>query len=60
MAKKCFLSFHYKPDNWRVSQVRQIGAIEEQPLLGFRLDQHQKAMMLASATAEAKLSASLS
>lgn len=33
MAKKCFLSFHYKPDNWRVSQVRQIGAIEEQPLL---------------------------
>ena len=33
MAKKCFLSFHYKPDNWRVSQVRQIGSIEEQPLL---------------------------
>lgn len=33
MAKKCFLSFHYKPDNWRVSQVRKIGAIEEQPLL---------------------------
>lgn len=33
MAKKCFLSFHYKPDCWRVSQVRQIGAIEEQPLL---------------------------
>ena len=33
MAKKCFLSFHYKPDNWRVSQVGQIGAIEEQPLL---------------------------
>ena len=33
MAKKCFLGFHYKPDNWRVSQVRQIGAIEEQPLL---------------------------
>ncbi|MFJ2683653.1 TIR domain-containing protein [Pseudomonas sp. NPDC087342] len=33
MSKDCFLSFHYKPDNWRVSQVRQIGAIEEQPLL---------------------------
>ena len=33
MAKKCFLSFHYKPDNWRVSQVRKIGTIEEQPLL---------------------------
>ncbi|MEC5293589.1 TIR domain-containing protein [Aurantimonas sp. C2-6-R+9] len=33
MAKKCFLSFHYKPDCWRVSQVKKIGAIEEQPLL---------------------------
>ncbi len=33
MAKKCFLSFHYKQDNWRVSQIKQIGAIEEQPLL---------------------------
>lgn len=33
MAKKCFLSFHYKPDVWRVSQVREIGSIEEQPLL---------------------------
>lgn len=33
MAKKCFLSFHYKPDNWRVSQIKQIGAIEEQPIL---------------------------
>lgn len=28
MARKCFFSFHYKPDNWRVSQVRNIGAIE--------------------------------
>jgi len=28
MAKKCFYSFHYKPDNWRVSTVRNIGAIE--------------------------------
>lgn len=33
MATKCFLSFYYKPDNWRVSQVRQIGSIEKQPLL---------------------------
>ncbi|KQN02370.1 hypothetical protein ASE82_08405 [Sphingomonas sp. Leaf230] len=33
MAKQCFLSFHYKPDVWRVSQVREIGTIEEQPLL---------------------------
>lgn len=28
MAKKVFFSFQYKPDNWRVSQVRNIGAIE--------------------------------
>jgi len=28
MARKCFYSFHYKPDNWRVSTVRNIGAIE--------------------------------
>jgi hypothetical protein len=28
MASKCFFSFHYKPDNWRVSKVRNIGAIE--------------------------------
>lgn len=28
MAKKTFFSFHYKPDNWRASQVRNIGAIE--------------------------------
>jgi hypothetical protein len=33
MSKECFFSFHYKPDNWRVSQVKQIGAINEQPLL---------------------------
>lgn len=33
MAKKCFLSFHYKDDCWRVSQVKKIGAIQEQPLL---------------------------
>ena len=28
MARKAFYSFHYLPDNWRVSQVRNIGAIE--------------------------------
>ena len=28
MARKCFYSFHYKPDNWRVSQIRNIGAVE--------------------------------
>src|SRR5215216_1425167 len=28
MARKAFFSFHYKPDNWRVSQVCQMGAIE--------------------------------
>lgn len=28
MARKVFTSFHYKPDNWRVSQVRNMGKIE--------------------------------
>jgi Thoeris protein ThsB, TIR-like domain len=28
MARKTFFSFHYKPDNWRASQVRNIGVIE--------------------------------
>ena len=28
MARKVFFSFHYQPDNWRVSQVRNIGVIE--------------------------------
>ncbi|MBK1736067.1 hypothetical protein CKO15_12445 [Halorhodospira abdelmalekii] len=28
MPRKIFSSFHYKPDNWRASQVRNIGAIE--------------------------------
>jgi hypothetical protein len=28
MARKCFYSFHYKKDNWRVSTVRSIGAVE--------------------------------
>lgn len=29
MTRKVFYSFHYVPDNWRVSQVRNIGAIED-------------------------------
>lgn len=28
MARKVFYSFHYQPDNWRASQVRNIGVIE--------------------------------
>ncbi len=28
MARRVFYSFHYKPDNWRASQVRNVGAIE--------------------------------
>ena len=33
MARKCFYSFHYKPDHWRVGQVKNIGAIEGQPVV---------------------------
>jgi hypothetical protein len=29
MARKTFYSFHYTPDCWRVSKVRNIGAIED-------------------------------
>lgn len=28
MARKAFYSFHYKEDNWRVSQVRNIGVVD--------------------------------
>jgi len=28
MARKVFFSFHYKPDNWRASQVRNMGVID--------------------------------
>ena len=28
MARRVFYSFHYKPDNWRASQVRNIGIVE--------------------------------
>ncbi|WLD95986.1 TIR domain-containing protein [Agrobacterium leguminum] len=33
MARKCFYSFHYDDDNWRVSTVKNIGAIEGQQLI---------------------------
>jgi hypothetical protein len=33
MARKVFYSFYFKEDSQRVSQVKQIGAIEGQPLL---------------------------
>jgi len=29
IKRQVFYSFHYKPDSWRVSQVRNIGTIEE-------------------------------
>ena len=28
MPRKVFTSFHYKPDNWRASQIRNMGKIE--------------------------------
>lgn len=28
MARQCFYSFHYIPDNWRAGQVRNIGSVE--------------------------------
>jgi len=33
LARKVFNTFHYKPDVHRVSQIRQMGAIEGQPIL---------------------------
>src|SRR3989442_7102269 len=31
MARRVFYSFHYEPDNWRASQVRNMGVIEGNP-----------------------------
>lgn len=28
MVRRVFYSFHYKPDNWRAAQVREMGTIE--------------------------------
>lgn len=33
MARKAFFSFHYQLDAWRVSQIRNMGLLEGQPLL---------------------------
>lgn len=33
MVRKTFLSFCYEDDHWRVQQVKNMGVIEEQPLL---------------------------
>lgn len=33
MARKVFYSFHYQVDSWRVSQVKNMGSVEGQPLL---------------------------
>jgi hypothetical protein len=33
--KRVFLSFHYSNDSWRVQQIKNIGSIEEQPLLSY-------------------------
>ena len=33
MARRVFYSFHYDLDNWRVQQVKNMGAVEGQPLL---------------------------
>lgn len=33
MPRRVFYSFHYKPDCWRVSQIKQMGAVEGQPVL---------------------------
>ena len=33
MARKVFFSFHYQLDAWRVSQIRNMGLLEGQPLL---------------------------
>ena len=31
MTRRVFYSFHYKPDNWRAAQVRNMGVIEGNP-----------------------------
>jgi hypothetical protein len=33
VTRKVFFSFHFKPDFWRTSQVRQIGALEGNAIL---------------------------
>ena len=31
VTRRTFFSFHYKPDNWRVNQVRKMGVVEGNP-----------------------------
>ena len=31
MARRVFYSFHFQPDNWRASQVRNMGVVEGNP-----------------------------
>lgn len=33
MTRKCFYSFHYAEDNWRVATVKNIGSVEGQPIV---------------------------
>ncbi|MGH2551586.1 MAG: TIR domain-containing protein [Thermomicrobiales bacterium] len=33
MARKVFFSFHYERDNWRVQQIKNMGAVEGQAIL---------------------------
>ena len=33
MARKCFYTFHYAEDNWRVATVKNIGSVEGQPIV---------------------------
>lgn len=33
MARRVFFSFHYQLDSWRVQQIKNMGAVEGQPLL---------------------------
>ncbi len=33
VEQEVFLELPFKPDSWRVSQVREIGNIDEQPIL---------------------------
>ena len=31
VKRRTFFSFHYKPDNWRAGQVRNMGVVEGNP-----------------------------
>ena len=43
MARRTFYSYHYKPDNWRVAQVRNMGVIDgNRPVLDNNWEQITK------------------